>query len=439
MTTKGAPEVVVPRCRRFLSGAAELALTDEDARKVLDTAERAAAGGSRVLALARKTLDRVPDDPASEEDDLVLVGLVALRDPVRPEAGGAVAEAGAAGLRILMVTGDHPGTARAVAIEVGLTSSDGTVLTGADLRANGIPDDPMSAPVYARVDPDEKLALVRALQEAGQVVAVTGDGVNDAPALRRADIGVAMGRSGSDVAREAADMVVTDDNLATIVTAVREGRGIYDNIRKVVEYLVAGNLSEILVVVTGLLFFPGLGVPLLPLQLLWINLLTDGFPALALGVDPVDPTLMDRPPRSRTDHLLSLPKVGRLLGRAVLIAGAAIGSLMIARFAWEEPWSHARATMFSVLMTAHLLYAFAVRHPAGGKRVRSNPWLIAAVGTGIGLQALVVGLPALRPLFGTASLTLREWALVAVAGAVPALIMTVGRKLGVFAGKGRLG
>ena len=430
MTMKGAPEVVVPLCGRIMSGADELPLTDEAARAALETAERAAASGSRVLALARKVVDAVPGDPSSAEQDLVLVGLAALRDPVRPEAGSAVAEAAAAGLRILMVTGDHPGTARAVAAEVGIASSDVPAVTGSDLRAAGIPDDPLSASVYARVDPDEKLALVVALQKRGQVVAVTGDGVNDAPALRRADIGVAMGRSGSDVAREAADMVVTDDNLATIVTAVREGRGIYDNIRKVVEYLVAGNLSEILVVVTGLLFFPGLGVPLLPLQLLWINLLTDGFPALALGVDAVDPGLMARPPRPRADHLLSLPKLGRLLARAVLIAGAAVGSLMIVRFAWHEPWSQARSTMFSVLMTAHLLYAYAVRHTNGGWRVRWNPWLLGAVGTGIGLQVLVVGLPALQPVFGTVSPTLREWVLVAGAGILPALIMTVWRTTG---------
>jgi P-type Ca2+ transporter type 2C len=418
---KGAPEVVLDRCAAaIVRDGGSRSLDAEDRRRVLAVAEELAGMGGRVLALARRTIsgDRALD---REENDLTLVGLVTLRDPVRPEAARAVAEAAAAGIRILMVTGDHPGTALAIAREVALAPGGAEVITGADIRRDGFPLDPLDVPVYARVDPDEKLALAEALQARGHVVAVTGDGVNDAPALRRADIGVAMGRSGSDVAREAADMVVTDDDLATIVTAVREGRGIYDNIRKVVDYLVAGNLSEIMVVVAGLVFFPGLGVPLLPLQLLWINLLTDGFPALALGVDPVDRGLMERPPRPQADHLLSRERLTMLLWRASLIAGAAVGSLAIARYAWGEPWPHARATMFSVLMTAHLLYAFAVRR--SGSPVRSNRWLYAAVGGSLALQVAVVITPALRGVFGTAPLSLREWLLVVGAGTLPPFLI----------------
>lgn len=416
---KGAPESVVPMCTSALGGLVPIG--GEERERMLKLVEDLAGAGRRVLALARREVEGV-DDPVLGEGDFALVGFVTLRDGVRPEARGAVADARRAGIRVLMVTGDHPGTAIAIAREVGLTD-DGVALTGSQLRRDGMPVDPLDVPVYARVDPDEKLALTEALQALGHVVAVTGDGVNDAPALRRADIGVAMGRAGSDVAREAADMVVTDDNLATIVTAVREGRGIYDNIRKVVEYLVAGNLSEILVVVLGLLLFPQLGVPLLPLQLLWINLLTDGFPALALGVDPVDPTLMDRAPRGRSDRLLSGHRLSTLMVRAVLIAAASIGSLAIARFAWDEPWSHARASMFSVLMTAHLLYAFAVRsQPRGARR---NGWLMAAVVGGIALQVLIVSVPAFHGVFGTAHLSLREWLLVAGMGAAPALAMRI--------------
>jgi P-type Ca2+ transporter type 2C len=232
---------------------------------------------------------------------------------------------------------------------------------------------------------------------------------------------VAMGRSGSDVAREAADMVVTDDDLSTIVAAVREGRGIYEDIRKVVDYLVAGNLSEITVVVVSLLLFPALGVPLLPLQLLWINLLTDGLPALALGVDPPSPDLMSRPPRPRRDRILAGPRLIRLFGRGLLIASAALLALVVARYGWHEPWSHARALMFTVLVTAHLLYAFAVR--GSGGRFWANPWLIGAVAAGLALQFGVVIWPAAHDLFGTAHLTLKEWGVVAMAGLLPTVAM----------------
>jgi len=218
-------------------------------------------------------------------------------------------------------------------------------------------------------------------------------------------------------------MVVSDDNLATIVEAVREGRGIYDNIRKVVDYLIAGNLSEITVVVASLLLFPALGVPLLPLQLLWINLLTDGLPALALGVDPVDPTLMSRPPRRRNERLLSGRRLELLFGRGLLIAMASIGSLAVARFVWHEPWGHARATMFTVLVTAHLLYAFAARRPSRG--ILANRWLLGAVAGGIALQFTIVAWPAAHDLFGTAHLMLREWLLVLAGGSLPVLVMSL--------------
>jgi P-type Ca2+ transporter type 2C len=427
--TKGAPEVVLDRCTTALGvDGDELPLSPDDVARILSSTAALAGSGARVLALARRFIGWRPDDPAEEEHDLTLVGLVALRDSIRPEARDAVTEAASAGIHIVMVTGDHPGTAIAVAQEVGLAAAASAV-TGAEIREHGFPSDLLETRVYARVAPEDKLALAEALQRQGHVVAVTGDGVNDAPALRRADIGVAMGLSGSDVAREAADMVVTDDNLATIVTAVREGRGIYDNIRKVVEYLLGGNLSEILVVITGLALFPGLGVPLLPLQLLWINLLTDGFPALALGVDPIDRTVMQRPPRGRSKGLLTSRTFAVLSVRAVLIAGASIGSLAIARYVWDEPWAHARVTMFSVLMTAHLLYSFAVRQPARGSRNRANRWLFLAVGGGIVLQVAVVSIPALHHTFGTAHLSAREWSLVASAGALPSIVMTVSRAL----------
>ena len=438
LVVKGAPERVVALCEDALDATGEPIPLDDGARRaLLETADRMAARGIRVLALARRTFSRPPADLEAAERGATLLALVGMRDPIRPEAAASVARIRAAGIRLIMVSGDHPGTCAAIARETGLASPGSNLLTGDDLRARGLPADPLSVAVYARVDPDQKLALVHALQARGEIVAMTGDGVNDAPALRRADIGVAMGHRGSDVAREASDMVVTDDNLATIATAVLEGRGIYDNIRKVVDYLIAGNLSEILVVLTGLFLFPEMGVPLLPLQLLWINLLTDGLPAIALGADAIHEGLMDHPPRRPDERLLGSSRVARLLGRGVLIAGVSIGSLALARFLWEEPWARARWLMFTVLVTAHLLYAFAARIPAraSGRELLPSAPLLLAVCLGLGLQALIAAWPAAHGLFGASALGPREWALALGAGIIPAVIIAAERSAAGPAGR----
>jgi Ca2+-transporting ATPase len=420
LLVKGAPEVVLPLCtrRRGMNGK-EAGLEHPKRSALGDLAAELAGGGSRVLAVAGRRLGEPPQSLGAAETGLTFLGLVGLRDAIRAEAPAAVGEARAAGIRVVMVTGDHPGTAGTVAREVGLiTGEDREILTGPDIRLTGLPSDPLRAPVYARMDPDQKLELVQAVRGEGEVAAVTGDGVNDAPALRNAHIGVAMGRSGSDVAREAADLVVTDDNLATIVHAVREGRGIYDNIRKVVDYLIAGNLSEISVVVATLLIFPEVGVPLLPLQLLWVNLLTDGLPAIGLGIDRVDRGIMSRPPRPRTERILGGRKLGRLLFRALLMAAGSVGALAVARFAFGEPWAHGRAVMFSVLVVAHLLSAFVARLPTRG----FNPAVLGAVLAGMALQlAIILWRPA-RAVFHTAPLTAREWLLVLVAGTLPVCV-----------------
>ncbi len=429
LAMKGAPESVVSRCSTAIDVDGRIVTLGRDEREELErTAADMAQTGMRMLALALREVHGSPEDLACLERDLLFVGFAGLRDPTRPEAAAAVAGSRSAGIRLIMVTGDHPGTARAVAEEVGLLDPGDRVMSGAELRTEGIPDDLGTVSVYARVDPEQKLELVYAFQEHGEVVAVTGDGVNDAPALARADIGVAMGRGGSDVAREAADMVVTDDNLATIVAAVGEGRGIYDNIRRVVDYLVGGNLSEIAVVVASLALFPDLGVPLLPLQLLWINLLTDGPPAIALSLTPPAHGLMRRPPRRRDDRLLGGRRFARLSVRALMIAGPVLGSLVFARFAWDEPWARARVVMFSALAVAQLLYAFVAAGwgQGDGGASGSNRWLIAAVGLGIVLQVLVVSVPAAHGIFGTAALSLREWLLVVAAGTLPGILMTIG-------------
>ena len=430
LAVKGAPEAVLPACTRLLTPGGTAPLDGAARERALRRVAELAGQGVRVLALARRTLPEPPADLEAAEAGLELVGLVGLRDPLRPAAPATVAEARRAGIRLVMVTGDHPGTAAAVAREAGLALPGAPVVTGAAFDG-GQPGGRVDGAVYARVDPAQKLALVRELQDRGEVVAVTGDGVNDAPALRHADIGVAMGRSGSEVAREAADMVVTDDDLATLVAAVREGRGIYDNIRKVVDYLLAGNLAEVMVVVGALLAFPGLGVPLLPLQLLWINLLTDGLPALALGVDPPDPGLMDRPPRPRGQRLLSPRRLRALAARGLVLAAAALAALAVSRFAWGAPWEQARAVMFTTLVAAHLGYALVARGPDPAappppptrRRRPANPRLALAIAGGLLLQILIVLLPAARPLFGTAPLGAREWALAAAGGVVPLVLL----------------
>ena len=296
-------------------------------------------------------------------------------------------------------------------------------MTGLELQAEGLPADPVTVALYARVDPHQKLDLVTALQDRGHTVAMTGDGVNDAPALRRADIGVALGETGSDVAREAADLVITDDDLATIVQAVREGRGIYDNIRKVVDYLVTSNFAEVAIVIGSLLLVPELGVPLFPLQLLWINLLTDGLPALALGVDPVDPTLMARPPRRTDRRLLDRPHLRRLGERAAVLAIVALATLWIALQVLELPAAEARTVLFSTVVLSQVLLAFVVRRPAGGRRVEHNRWLWWSAAGSLAAQTLVMVVPVAQTLFDTVVPSVGGWVLLGLGGLLgPAIL-----------------
>src|SRR5690606_33565308 len=307
-------------------------LTDERRAEILRTNETLASEGLRTLGVA---LRLIPEEAFRQEavderleTDLVFLGLIGMMDPPRPEAVQAVAQAKKAGVRPLMITGDHPITASVIAAELGI-ASDARVVTGAQIESAS--DEELAAlirevSVYARVNPSHKLRIVRALQEQGAIVAMTGDGVNDAPALKSADIGVAMGITGTDVSKEAADIVLADDNFATIVAAVEEGRAIFANIRKFLRYLLSCNIGEVLTMFFGVLFADAIGLvalgdgfslPLLATQILWINLVTDGAPALALGVDPADPDVMNRPPRPRDEGVIT----GRMW-RGIFFVGA---------------------------------------------------------------------------------------------------------------------
>jgi Ca2+-transporting ATPase len=406
-------------------GAPEALLSTMDSGAMARAAELAAEG-LRVLAVATAVVDSDVDLAAPE--GLRFVGLVGIGDPVRAQAP-AIAEAiDAAGIRLLLITGDHPGTATAIGRDVGIWRDGDDVHRGDE----GTPDADRAdkVRVFARVPPEQKLDIVAALQERGHVVAMTGDGVNDAPALRRADIGVGMG-GGTEVARQAADLVLVDDNLATIATAVREGRRIYDNIRRFLHYGLSGGAAEIIVMLVGP--FLGLPLPLLPAQILWVNLLTHGLPGVALGAEPAEPGTMRRPPRSPTESVLggglarAIGWTGSLLAAVVLSVG-----VLAAQVGW--PW---QSMVFTVLGLAQLGVALAVRATPvpGGER---NPALLAAVALSAVLQVAGVAFGPLRTLLGTEPLTLAQFALGALASAVPGILvlaLTVAgryRQTGVF-------
>ncbi len=439
--TKGAPGMLLERCTRELAGEEMRPLTPERRAQILGVTEELATEALRTLGAAFRPLD--PADPTGTasggageiEHDLVFLGLIGMIDPPRPEARAAVERARAAGIRPILITGDHPGTAVAIARELGITLDD-RVVTGTQLDA--MSDQELAAAtrdvaVYARVNPEHKLKIVNALRSNGDVVAMTGDGVNDAPALKSSDIGVAMGITGTDVSKEAADLVLTDDNFATIVAAVEEGRAVFDNIRKFLRYLLSSNVGEVLtmffaVVLAGPLGLGGanmLVLPLLATQILWINLVTDGAPALALGIDPPDPDLMSRPPRPRNEGVIhGRMRAGILLVGVVMAAGtllifdAALPGGFIEGTGGIE---YGRTMAFTTLMLFQIFNAFNARSPVQSafRGLFRNRWLWAAVSLSVALHMLVIYVPFLHVAFGTVSLSGWDWARsIAVASSV---------------------
>jgi Ca2+-transporting ATPase len=404
-------------------------LVDAQDASVVRAAERRArelaADGYRVLALAERELPAVPSPLESAEQDLGLLGLVAMADPPRPAAAPSIEAARKAGIRPVMITGDHPLTAAAIARRVGLLDGDARVLTGAELAEL---DDPAfealvdEVVVYARTSPEQKVRIVAALQGHGEVVAMTGDGVNDAPALRLADIGVAMGIMGTEVSKEAADMVLADDDFATIVRAVQEGRRIYDNIRRVVRYLLATNTAEVAVVFAAP--FVGLPLPLQPIQILWVNLVTDGPPALALGVEPVEPDAMERPPRPPREPILGRGLWQRALLTGILMALVTLGvqALAIDR---DWPWQTMVFTTLAFLQLANAIAVRSERRSALSLGWRTNVPLVAAVATIAAVQLALVYVPALQPIFDTEALGPVELGVVLLASSVGFLAVEI--------------
>ncbi|GBE01718.1 calcium-transporting ATPase 1 [bacterium BMS3Bbin06] len=424
---KGAPEVILERCTRIMEGSDVRVLTAAD-RKAASEAYQALAGqGLRTLAVARRTL---PEGIALDEDeverDLTLLGIVGIIDPPRPEVPDAIRLAGSAGIKVIMITGDAAATAASIARRVGLPVQ--RAVTGTEL--NGMDDielrDTLRKDVlFARTTPEHKLRIITLLKDSGEIVAMTGDGVNDAPALKKADIGIAMGMRGTDVAKDASDMILTDDNFASIIGAVEEGRRQYGNIQKFVRYLLSSNTGEIVAIFVNIL----LGGPLilLPVQILWMNLITDGMTAVALGVEPPEKGIMHRPPRSAGGHILD--RTGVIM---ILVLGGYIGAGTLWLFhhylvsGQENAIAYAQTVAFTGIILLEKMNVFnfrALREPLAVIGVFTNPWVILAWVVTVGLQVCVVYVPFLQNALHTVSLGITDW-LVIVSVAAPVFIVT---------------
>jgi P-type Ca2+ transporter type 2C len=429
VVTKGAPDVLIDRCSHVQVGADVVPLDATWRDRILADVERLSDRGFRTLAVAYRPLEitDVPTLDEAMERDLVFTGTVAIIDPPRPEARTAVAEAQRAGVRVLMITGDHPVTATRIAADLGISDPGARAVVGTELDAlddDGLPQVVRTRSVYARVTPEHKLRIVDALQADGHVVAMTGDGVNDAPALRSADIGVAMGRTGTEVTKQAATMILADDDFATIIRAIREGRDIFTNIRKFLRYLLSSNTGEVLTVFLGVVLAAAIGLgegddgvvlPLLATQILWINLLTDTGPALAMGVDAETEDVMARPPRAVTDRVID-----RAMWTGVVATGLTMAVVTLIAIdlylpgGWlvgDRTLEEARTVGFTVLVLAQLFNALNARSETTSafRRLFTNRWLWGAIALSAALQVAVVQLPWLGEAFSTAPLTLEQW------------------------------
>ncbi|MBV5298581.1 MAG: cation-translocating P-type ATPase [Rhodoferax sp.] len=430
--TKGAPESLLTHCTAQWSPNGTLPL---DGAAIMDQAHLLAAQGLRVLALARRDHAVLPGSDMLEapeaiqaiESGLQFLGLIALIAPPRPEAAAAVRDCISAGITPVMITGDHPATARAIAQRLGIVANaQAPVLTGQELST--LDDAALLARVadvrvYARVDPAQKIRIVQALQAQGQIVAMTGDGVNDAPALKRADIGIAMGKGGTDVAREAASMVLLDDNFATIVAAVREGRRIFDNIRKFIRYAMTGNSGEIWTLfLAPMLMLP---IPLLPIHILWVNLVTDGLPGLALAAEPAERGVMQRPPRPPSENLFAGGMWQHILGVGLLIGGLCLG---VQAWALSTGHAHWQTMVFTVLTLSQMVHVMAIRSERDALwtlGLASNKPLLGAVLLTFVLQMATIYVPLLNPIFKTEPLSLGELGICLGASAVVGVVVEI--------------
>ena len=427
---KGAPDVILPRCTHMLIGTQVVKLTQDKRREASAVLDAMTDQALRVLAAAYKPLGQTAGPREQWEQGLVFTGLVGMIDPPRPEVPPAVQAARLGGVRTIMVTGDHQKTAAAIAERIGLlTSETHQVLTGSEWEAL-TPlqqrEEIKRTAVFARVAPTHKLSIVKALQANGEIVAMTGDGVNDAPAVKEAHIGIAMGMQGTDVTREASHMVLLDDNFGTIIKAVREGRGIYDNIRKFIRYLLGCNVGEVLTMLAATLL--GLPLPLIPMQILWMNLVTDGLPAIALGLDPVERDIMLQKPRNPREGVFARGLWKRILFSGITISMAALAIFVFSLWYYPGELERSRTMAFTTLVLAQLIFAFQCRwerHSIFDMGIWGNIYLIAAVLLSGGAQVFLLHTPFMASIFQTVPLKLDDWLLVVIFAFFPLFAETV--------------
>ena len=425
---KGAVEFVLPLCKSMYNGQKVVTLSTQGRKKIISENSKMTAEGLRVIAVCYR--DDYLKAPINE-DNMIFIGLVGIEDPPRPEAADAVARCKKAGIRPVMITGDHAGTALSIARRIGIANGTGEVMTGETLEK--ISDNELARTinrysVFARVTPSHKMKIVKALKANGEIVAMTGDGVNDAPALSAADIGCSMGITGTDVAKSASDMVLTDDNFATIVYAVREGRSIFANIKKAVQFLLSSNIGEILTVFSGIMF--GWSSPLTAIQLLWVNLVTDSLPAIALGLDTPEKDIMEKKPRS--------PKKGLFadgLWAAIIFEGLMIGALALLAFSIGVNvlgnLTTGRTMAFAVLSISQLVHAFNMRseHSVFRAGLFKNPYLVLSLIAGLMLEVSVISIPKLAVIFGVVPLGFIGWGIVAALSVMPLVIVELQKKV----------
>jgi len=429
---KGAPDVMLNLSNRILKNGEILDLTEADREQILEINHEMASQALRVLAFAFKLENELPKDPKPEEveKDMIFVGLVGMIDPARPEAKEAIEICKQAGIRPVMITGDYKDTAEAIARDLGMLDETSKVLTGTDLDA--MSDEELVAvadqvSVYARVSPVHKLRIVEAIKQNNHIVAMTGDGVNDAPALKKADIGVAMGITGTDVAKETADMILTDDNFASIVAAVEEGRVIYANIRKFIFFLLSCNIAEILIIFVAMLV--GLPIPLKPIQLLWLNLLTDAFPALALGMEAKEPDIMEKPPRNPNEPIMDHRMKVQIAIQSIFMTMAVLGVFTFA-LNTSSNLQVAQTYAFATLIFSELLRAYTSRSETLSVfkiGVFSNKYMVGGTFISFLLLLLVIYVPALREIFDTVELSIYDWDIIVLFGMIPFIAAEVSK------------
>lgn len=434
---KGAPDVLLSRCNQIVYEGKVIPLTASIRNKVLAANETMAGMSLRNLGLAYREVSSADglETEREAEQKLIFAGLMGMIDPPREEVRESILTCKRAGIKTIMITGDHQTTAEAIARQLGMIPASGLTVNGQELEQMSdaeFMDKVDDIYVYARVSPEHKLRIVKALQAKGHVVAMTGDGVNDAPAIKAADIGIAMGITGTDVSKEASSLILSDDNFATIVAAIEEGRSIYDNIRKFIRYLLASNVGEILVMFFAMM--AGMPLPLVPIQILWVNLVTDGLPAMALGVDPAEGNLMQRPPRGSKENIFARRLGWKIISRGFLIGLCTLGAFWLTYQQNPDDLLKAQTVAFATLVMAQLIHVFDCRSDRSifHRNPMENKLLVAAVLSSLILMVGVIYISALQPIFKTVNLGVRDWILVLVAAGIPTFFLGLGS---LFTGK----